>query len=205
VRLIRQIYICSHNQVLRVVLSLGVFLGFYCSFLGVAKIAEFPDHQGLKNVVFIENATLFLNGRAVHRRYFFDIYEVSLFLKDLQKNPEDIIQSSELKFARMKFLRDLKAEDLKDGFSSSFNDNCLDICEILKSDVERFLTFIPDMAEDTVIEFIFYPDKTRVLASDNRELVIQSSVFSKVLLRSWLGASPPSERFKKELLGLSTH
>lgn len=146
--------------------------------------------------------TLFRKGSAIHRRFIFDIYELTLYLQHPNYGPEEIISSCETKFARLKFLRDLKAGDIRDGFEQSFRENCLSHCENLSPQLKVFLESIHDMSEGSVIEFSFHTDKTVISMLAKNTVTFPGIEFGKIFLRSWVGSAPPSERFRRDLLGI---
>src|SRR5688572_12624183 len=80
-----------------------------------ARVERYADHLGASTLE-IAGQTLELNGVAIHRRFVFDIYQVALYLKYPTRIPAEVLESNDLKFARMEFLRDIDAEDLRDGF-----------------------------------------------------------------------------------------
>ncbi len=165
-----------------------------------ARVEPFDDlAESFKNKV-IQGEPLVLNGVATHRRFIFDIYELALYLKTSTKNIDEIIYSKEIKYARMKFLRDLSAEDIRDGFSDTFRENCLDKCENLKPQMDELLSSIPAMQKGELIEFTFLTDKTLISGSHQKSLEFAGVEFGQLFLRAWVGNEPPSERFKRELL-----
>ena len=100
----------------------------------------------------------------------------------------------------MKFLRDLSAEDIRDGFTDTFRENCLSICENLKPQMDELLASIPNMQKGELIEFTFLTDKTALSGSHQKALEFAGVEFGQLFLRAWVGSAPPSERFKRELL-----
>jgi hypothetical protein len=158
------------------------------------------DLNAESDIHFIGQTVLFRAGTGTHRRFFFKIYEVALFLQNIQSRPEKIIDSTDLKFVRLKFLRNLKANQISEGFNDTFKENCFDHCETLSPQLAMFLESISDMPKESLIEFIFFHDKTVLSMPGRINLSLPGSEFGKILLRAWLGADPPSERFKRELL-----
>lgn len=150
----------------------------------------------------IDETTLYLNGSATHRRFIFNIYKVSLFVSKPTQNPDEIIYSSDIKYAKMLFLRNIAGVDIRNAFLESYKDNCLDVCERSSKDMERLLYLIPDMKENDFIEFIFRSNSTTIQGFSNQSVNFASNDLGLVFLRSWIGENPPSNKFKNMLLGL---
>lgn len=148
----------------------------------------------------INGEVLQLNGIGVHRRFIFDVYRLALYLKKTSHDSLEIIASNDTKFAEMKFLRNLDAKEVQDGFRDTFNENCPNHCEELTPSMQKLLTSIPDIKEGETIIFTFLPDKTTISIPGGQSLSFESAEFGRFFIRSWLGAAPPSERFKRELL-----
>ena len=170
--------------------------------LNVAHGTPLPIDKSDKNadVQIIERTPLFLKGTAIHRRLIFRVYELSLYLQDLNTPPEGIIAAVELKYARMRFLRSLSADTLRKAFQESYSKNCLDQCVSSNSQLQFFLNTIRDVEDGDVIEFTFFSDHMLVTIPGLDSVSIPGIEFGKIILRTWMGPFPPSERFKRELL-----
>lgn len=148
----------------------------------------------------VDGQVLVLNGVGIHRRFIFDVYQLALYTKIPTQDPTEIFNTKELMYAEMRFLRDLKSEEIREGFLETFALNCLMDCDELKPKMEELLSSIPDMANGETIDFIFYPEKILISNSYGIKLNFIGSKFGHFFLRAWLGDTPPSERFKNELL-----
>jgi hypothetical protein len=166
----------------------------------VARQQPLSDLEKSTTLKTIDGQILYFRGTAVHRRYFFDIYELTLYLKDQNEDSPQIISNAEIKYARMKLLRNLSASDLREGFTDTYNESCAEDCESLREQLKTFLDAIQDMTESSMIEFTFYLDKTIISGASDKKLEFPGVEFGKIFLRAWVGKSPPSERFKRELL-----
>ncbi|MBS1984745.1 MAG: chalcone isomerase family protein [Bdellovibrionales bacterium] len=177
---------------------LGVMGGLVASF-SLARPIPMGDPDST-TVHVVDRATLLFRGRAIHRRFIFDIYELSLYLADVALSDSQIVLSPTTKYVRLRFLRDLKAPQIRDAFLDTFNENCLLDCESLRPQLALFLKAIPDASEGGVIEFVFRADATLISTPGGGSVSIVGDKFGQLLLRSWVGDNPPSGRFKRELL-----
>lgn len=153
-----------------------------------------------QNLLPVGREVLLLLGRSVHRRFIFSIYEVTLFVRDPSYSSEEIIDSIETKFARMRFLRNISEEDIREGFQETYDSNCASDCEILSKDLQVFLSTIHAVSDGDTIEFKFLKDKTVISMLPDRSIEFAGHKFGRIFLRSWLGEHPPSQRFKRELM-----
>jgi hypothetical protein len=149
----------------------------------------------------IGNETLLLNGVGIHRKYGFRVYEISLFLKQRTRLSSKILKSKNIKFARMKFLRSLKAKQIRDGFHRAYQNNCAQQCERLRRYLVRLERAAPDMKSGSSFEFVFKKNSVSLKVQGRGEIVIPSGEFGRILLLSWIGPDPPSKRFKMGVLG----
>ncbi len=179
-----------------------LYLAILLSNVVFARDERFADIKSSFKHKEINGETLALNGIAVHRRFVFDIYRVALYIKNPTHNADEILNSNELKYAEMTFLRDIKASDLKDAFHDTYLENCLDKCDVLKNDIEKLIASIPNMQNGEVINFIFAPDQSTISGFGNTRITFEGAEFGHFFIRAWLGDTPPSQRFKRELLNL---
>ncbi|MEZ4814052.1 MAG: chalcone isomerase family protein [Bdellovibrionota bacterium] len=179
-------------------LSSLFFIGL--SLQAVGRIEKLAHRSSSITYKEINGEVLQLNGIGIHRRFIFDIYRLALYLKKPTKDSLEIISSKETKFAEMKFLRNLDAKEVQDGFRDTFNENCPNYCDELSSSMEKLLTSIPDIKDGETINFTFLPTQTIIAIPGGKSLSFEGAEFGKFFIRAWLGASPPSERFKREIL-----
>jgi len=179
-----------------------LYLAILLSNAALAREERFADIKSSYKHKEINGEVLALNGIATHRRFVFDIYRVALYLKKPTHNANDVLNSNELKYAEMTFLRDIEASDLKEAFHETYLENCLDKCDVLKSDIEKLIAAIPNMQDGETINFVFSPQGSMVSGFGSTQITFEGAEFGHFFIRAWLGANPPSQRFKRELLNL---
>jgi hypothetical protein len=146
-------------------------------------------------------AQLVLNGTGTYRRYLFSIYRVYLYLEHRSSDAAEILASPGPKFARMTFLRDLDADDLKDAWLANFEAQCASECESLRPYLNQITEKLPTIRRGDSIEFTFLPDRLLMTKAGSEPETVESGAFAAFQLRSWLGDKPPSESFRSGLLG----
>ena len=157
--------------------------------------------EKLNEIYYLDKIPLILKGSAVYRKYFFAVYELSLYLTDKTLHESEILTDRNLKFARMRFMRSVDSSTIRNAFLASFQTNCLENCELLAPYLKIFLEAVPNFSDGNVIEFSFYPDRTLVSLPGVNSLEIDSAEFGNVILRTWIGDNPPSKKFKRKILG----
>ena len=150
----------------------------------------------------IEGHQVVLNGRSVHSRLWFKIYEVSLYLESPSRKAEEILESDSVKLVRMKFLRNIKAEQFRDSWKEAFEDNCEESCRELNPYLLDLNSKIVNFLKGDVLEFVFENRSMYIFSPKLGRINFESAEFGRVVLSIWLGKHPPSQSFKKALLGL---
>lgn len=148
----------------------------------------------------VDGRVLLLNGTGTHRRLIFDVYALSLYVTKPSSDPRELLESPEPKLAEMKFLRNVAAADIRDGFRVSFDQNCAAECADLKGDFDALMRAMPAAKNGTVFLFYLWPDRTVVRVAGQPDVSFANARMGRVLLRTWIGENPPSERFKREVL-----
>ncbi len=180
-----------------------VFFVFLAS-TAFAKLPTDLDFDLAPNVPTVEvgGKRLILNGTGVHRRLFFRIYRVYLFLESPSRDSQYILHSEGIKFARMFFLRDVSAKQIKEAWRNDFETECAKKCEGLRHYLDEVTSKLTAMREGEVLEFTFYPNELQIEKPGFGKMSIPSSEFATHQLSIWLGKHPPSQSFKKGLLGI---
>lgn len=150
----------------------------------------------------VKSKKLVLNGTGVLKRYYFKVYQVSLYLNKASKDSKAIIKSDDVKYAKMKFLRDVKAQPIREGFRDSYKENCGNKCEQLRPFLKQLEKGVPNMKKGRTIEFTFDPKNVRIEVHGKGKIVIPSPDFGRVLLLTWIGGKAASKDLKSGVLGI---
>ncbi len=153
----------------------------------------------------LDGKPLYLNGIGL-RTYSFlriKIYVAGLYLPQRSDNAESILNSPEPKVLEIRFLRDVDAEQAHKSWRNGFANNCRPPeCYVNPQDVERFVSQVPAVHagdESTIV----FTSRGAVLTLNGKPMGdITDTNFARVLLRTFLGPSPPTPQLKRELLGL---
>lgn len=152
----------------------------------------------------MEGTRLRLNGLGLRTVSVFqiDVYVAGLFLEEPSTDSEAILKSPRKKLLVMTFLRDLTADKARQAWVEAFERTCRAPCQLAKATVDQFLASVPDMRKGDVAKFYFGVNTLRVTLNGRELGVIHDPLFERIVLASFIGATPTSVALRKALLGL---
>lgn len=157
---------------------------------------------GISDLSF-NNKTLHLNGTGLRTATIFKVkvYEASFYLENKTQDAQKIINSSETKVMKMKFLRDVSTKDIQKSWNQTLRDNCANFCSEIESTISTFTGLMKDVKSGDTMEFNFL-NNSIVLKQNEQQLgEIKNNTFAKAVLSVWFGPNPPNESLKNGLLG----
>jgi hypothetical protein len=166
-----------------------------------ARPAELDGVQ-LPDTLQVDGMTLHLNGFGL-RTYSLlgiHIYVASLYLEHLSTDPEQIIRSPETKVLTVRFERNVSADDARKAWRDGLENNCVAPCHLVPEDVEKFLADIPAMRTGDNYSLLFAQQGATVTVSGHLIGTVSQRQFAEVMLATFLGPKPASQRLKQELL-----
>ena len=167
------------------------------SFAGEVGGINYSDSQK------INGKDLVLNGIGLREATIFkvNIYAGALYLEKKSSNGDEIANSNQYKSLFMTFLRDVSKDKMSDAFSEGYKKNCNDKCDGNKAHLDQLISSIADLHKDDVLQINFESNKLEVIHNGVNKTSITSPEFGTIILKIWVGASPPNESLKKGLLG----
>lgn len=177
-------------------LLLALFLAPATSAAELAGV-EIPDS------VTVDGTELQLNGMGLREKMWIDVYVAGLYLESKSTDAQQIVDSDQIKRLDMKFIyKKVGTKKLTGAWTDGLKAN----------ESERFADFADDLAtlnswmEDVVrgddMIFTTVPGKgLRVEVKGQEKGVIEDAEFAKAFWSIFLGAKPPSDKFKRGLLG----
>jgi hypothetical protein len=146
---------------------------------------------------------LILNGTAFRTAGFLNtkVYLGALYLKAKSGVAEEIINSTDTRIIEVWPKYDIVAADSAKGWDKSLKDNCDVSCAELKDEINKFLSSIGDFKTGDHHRYVF--SKSGLFFLNNGKEVFKSSnlAFSKLIITTWLGKVPPTEKLKNAMLG----
>ncbi len=156
--------------------------------------AKFPDsvsEQG-KNLV--------LNGLGVRTYWSFNVYAAALYQESKNQNPSAILDSKAVRVLRMFYFRDVGQGDALKVWKKSFQAYCPDPCEKFKQSMDQFYAQISSIEKGQEATYVFSEDTVEIRSKTGTTKIMQPE-FPKIVLSTWIGQSPPTEKLKQGLLG----
>jgi hypothetical protein len=179
----------------------GIFFAALAS-LSVAHAAELegvtmPDTQ------LVDGRLLVLNGIGLRTYSVFDIniYVAGLYLEQRTANAETILHSPGTKLLDLRFLHDVDAEEARKAWRDGFEHNCQLSCYLDPHTAQQFLAAVTPIQKGDTARLLF--NSTGVVVTSNGQLIghITDLHFAEIILSTFIGPVPPTQRLKRELLG----
>ena len=168
----------------------------------VARAADL-DGVSIPDAQSADGRRLVLNGIGLRTFSIFDIhiYVAGLYLERQSDNPEVILHSPETKLLDLHFLHDVNADDAREAWLDGFNKNCRPPCYLDPQDVQRFLAAVTPIQKGDETKLLFTSSGAVVTSNGQLAGHINDPHFAEVILATFIGPAPPTERLKRELLG----
>jgi len=168
--------------------------------------AEAADLEGISmpDLRTVNGIPLRLNGIGLRTFSIFSvqIYVAGLYLERRSGDPETIIRSEQIKLLDIRFLRDVGAQDARNAWQESFDQNCTTPCYLDRMEVRQFLDAVPSVRKGDTAALLFSQSGLQVTFNGRLMGDITDQHFAKVILTTFIGPAPPTPRLKRELLGL---
>ena len=146
--------------------------------------------------------TLKLNGMGLRKKAVFKVYVGGLYLEHPTTNGINAAESRQVKRMVMHFLTNKATKKKMDkAWIEGFKENYAGYAEI-EPRVRTFKDYFGDMKIDDVVEITLVPGEgTTVVINGSEKGRVEGDDFAEALVKVWVGPSPPTEAFKKGLLG----
>ena len=161
------------------------------------------DGVTMPDQVRVDGTELRLNGVGL-RTYSMlrlPIYVAALYLEQPSADGEEVMRSPGKKRLDIRFLRDVDAEKGREAWRTGFADNCKSPCHLNPADVDRFLAEVQPVRRGDTASLTFTQGRVS-FDFDGRPLgTVADPAFASVILATFIGPVPVTERLKGELLG----
>jgi hypothetical protein len=162
---------------------------------------EFPEEMS------ISGKTLALNGAGLRAKkvmgFTVNVYVGGLYLTKKSKDAKAIIESADPKVLDMKFMRSLGKSTLREAWEEAFKNNCKPNCDQAKEQLKQFNDLMVDVNDQSKMKLTFDKDSVAVdITGKNKSSgKVSGEPFRKAIMAVFIGEQPPTEDFKKALLG----
>lgn len=165
---------------------------------------EIANSHFKKSIPSADGTLLILNGVAIRKKFFFDIYTIGLYLPEKENDPGRILEKDASRYIVMHFLYDkVEKEKLVAGWNEGFRKNTPEKeVHKLKKQIEGFNAVFDGVHAGDRLSFAYETKTgTAVYKNENLLVIIPGKDFNDALLKIWLGDAPVGGTLKKELLG----
>lgn len=180
----------------------ALFVFAVCVHAKTVEGVTFPE------TMIVGDQHLVLNGAGLRTKRRFGInwrvYVAGLYVKAESKDAVALITDKSVKVIDMSFLRSLDADTLREAWSDGFKRNCQWDCATLTSNLQAFNQSMVDVKDGSHLQLTFDENGVKVEFSGTKadhSAQISGEAFRKSILAIFIGKEPPTEDFKKSLLG----
>lgn len=172
--------------------------------LGLAQSSTAAELAGvdMEDTARIDDATLTLNGLGLRKKAIFKVYVGGLYLTQKQSDPATILEADEPRRMVLEFVRNVSASSISDAWNDCLTANRPQAAEPLLDSFEMLSGWMEDVSKGDRLIFTYRPGQsTRVSVKGKTRGEVDGKEFADALFECWIGDHPPSEDFKKGLLG----
>ena len=180
-------------------------------FLFVGTGIGFADDVDVLGVKFptemtIAGKTLKLNGVSYLKKLgFVKVYAVGLYLENPTKDPNEVIESEQVKYMRTHYLTSkATAKKISEGFIELMeNNNTKDLVDANRADIEKYASWLDkDMQPGLTSESVYVPGKGLTLTYQGEvKGTIPGNTFAQMYYRYNVGEKA-DKKIREGLLGL---
>lgn len=177
-----------------------IYIHLFCAILGSSAFAAEIEGVKFPDSVAESGKTLTLNGMGVRTYWSFNVYAAALYQEIKSSDENQILDSTLPRVLKMYYFRDVGQGDAIKVWKKSFESYCPGACDTYKASMEKFMAQVKDIKAKDETTYIFQKDSVEI-QSKNGTTKIEQSGFPKIVLSTWIGKNPPTEKLKTGLLG----
>ena len=161
------------------------------------------DGVSMPDQIQYQGLPLRLNGIGLRTYSVFrvHIYVAGLYLEKPTEDADAILRSSGVKIMRIRFVHDVTEDRARAAWAEGLADNCKAPCHLPPQDVERFLAAVPEFHRGDESTLAFDGASVRISLNGRSLGTVDEPAFTRAILATFIGPYPPSEPFKRALLG----
>lgn len=165
----------------------------------VALVLSFCSFSTLNSM----QTDLVLNGEGVREKFFVDIFQMSLYLKEKKSDAKSIISSDESMNLRLKIVSSLiNTTTMQEGILDCFTKEAEGDITRIKPELDTFLAiFKEELGKNDVYDFTYVPGVgTQVYKNSQLKETIAGLDFKKAFFSIWLGGKTDHAKLRDGLL-----
>ena len=152
----------------------------------------------------VQGVKLHLNGIGLRTFSILKIhvYVAGLYLEHPSHDAQAILDSPEVKVMEIRFVHDASPERVRNAWQEGFDQNCDTPCRVPPEEFAKFLAASPGLHKGDVSTIVYTREAATISVNGKVLGSISDPAFMRVLLATFIGPHPPTERLKRELLAL---
>lgn len=180
-----------------------LLLGLAAGLLSLNLYSATLNKVSMPDTLSVQGLELVLNGLGIRKATWLGVkvYVGGLYLEKKSKDSQVILQSTGVKFLRMHFVRDVKAEKLINGWNEAFTNSVKNRNKIQKR-IDELNQLMGDIKSNEEILLTFSKEGVTVKFANSKSVTIKGADFAKALLSVWF-INASDEGLRDGLLGLS--
>lgn len=156
----------------------------------------------MPDTVEVGDAELMLNGMGLRKKAIIKVYVAGLYLTEKASDAAAILDSDSARRLAMDFRFGVSAEKLCGAWNEGLENNTTDASDDVKAKFETLCGYMEDVEKGETMVYTYVPGKgTEVTVKGSVKGQIEGKDFADALWACWIGDNPPSDSFKKGLLG----
>ena len=184
-----------------------LFLSLFLAVFSIVAFALEIDNVKVPETVKIDQAlpALQLQGAGIRTKFLFDIYVGAFYTEQAINSTEEAL--TDLGAKRMWFkivYSDISGKQFRDAWQEGIKaNNSSDVIKKYQQSIDQFINFFhQDMVKGDTLTIDYLPKiGTRVEINHKLKGVIAGDEFYSLVLSTWMGENPPSQKFQNALLG----
>jgi hypothetical protein len=166
------------------------------AFAGTLEEVTLPDSTT------VNGKNLVLNGMGLRKKLFMKVYVAGLYLPSKETDAQKILGSDTERKLVMRFVRDVEKEKICHAWNDGLKNNSPSMASALKGKFDTLCSYMEEAEKGTQYIFTYVPGQGTMIRIGKAEKgTIAGKDFADALFACWIGPQPPSEDFKKGLLG----
>jgi hypothetical protein len=130
------------------------------------------------------------------------IYVAALYLERPSSDADAILRSDQTKLLEVRFVHDVDEASARKAWTDGFDGNCTAPCHLPPGEVSRFLDAVPAFRRGDGSTLLFEHGTVRISVDGRLLGTVTDPIFAQVILATFIGSVPPTDRLKRDLLGL---
>lgn len=159
--------------------------------------ADFPAQSNVDDLVLIKNG----EGDRLYGLLRIKVYRAALYLPRRNASDTAILKMGSPRVIRMRYFHGAARDDARRAWRVYLEKNCTSPCVWPAPGTEGFLALVGMIEAGDQETYVFRHDGVEISRNGKSLGRIEAPDFSRLLLSTWIGATPTTAALKRDLLG----